>query len=73
MLRRFLAAIGLSAIAAGSASAKPPYAPYPEGAAANDVYNLLSATTRALLGRRQEKLPLPGKSQPPNLRTRRRS
>ena len=40
MLRKFLTAIGLSAVAAGSAGANPPYAPYLQGGA-NDIYNLL--------------------------------
>jgi hypothetical protein len=41
MLRKFLAFVGLGAVAAaGSAAPNPPYAPYAESAA-NDIYNLL--------------------------------
>jgi len=39
VIRKLLSAIGLS-VAAASATANPPYAPYQDGAA-NDIYNLL--------------------------------
>lgn len=70
MLRRFLAALGLSAIAAGSANANPPYAPYPEGAPANDIYNLLFCDEPAAFGPKAGQTPAAWQvalsSEPPN-------
>jgi len=40
MLRKLLAAVGLSAVATTGAVAQPPYAPY-QSSAANEIYNLL--------------------------------
>ena len=70
MLRKFLAAIGLGAVAAGNAGASPPYAPYSESAA-NDIYNLLFCDSPSAFLPSAGRAPVPWQvilsSDPPNI------
>jgi hypothetical protein len=71
MLRKLLAALGLSAVAAGSPNGNPPYAPYPEGAPANDIYNLLFCDNPSAFGPKAGQTPAAWQvalsSEPPNI------
>jgi hypothetical protein len=51
MLRRILAAAGIRAAAAQGPPDQPPYSPYKDGPASNDIYNLLFAEPDAFKAR----------------------